>query len=39
MMTLNTARIATPDGGGARAFALGTCSFGAPQGVRAHTVA
>jgi hypothetical protein len=37
MMISNTARIATPVGGGLRAFPLGTGSFGATQGIRTQT--
>ena len=37
MMHMNTFGITTPDGGVARAFALGTGSFGAFQNSRAHT--
>jgi hypothetical protein len=37
MMHMNTFGITTPDGGAARSFALGTCSFGAFQNGRTHT--
>ena len=37
MMNSHTARIAAPDGGGLRAFPLGTGSFGATQGIRTQT--
>jgi hypothetical protein len=37
MMISHTARIATPDGGGLRAFPQGTGSFGATQGIRTQT--
>jgi hypothetical protein len=37
MMISHTARIAAPDGGGLRAFPLGTGSFGATRGIRTQT--
>ena len=37
MMHMNTLGITTPEGGAARAFALGTGSFGAIQNGRGHT--
>jgi hypothetical protein len=37
MMHMNTLGVTTPIGGVVRAFALGTCSFGAFQNSRAHT--
>ena len=37
MMLMNPIRITTPDGGAFRAFAPGTCSFGAIQNGRTHT--
>jgi hypothetical protein len=36
MMHMNKVGITTPDGGVFRAFALGTCSFGAIQSGRTH---
>jgi hypothetical protein len=39
MMIFDTPRITTPDGGGLRAFTVGTGSFGALQSVRAHATA
>jgi hypothetical protein len=37
MMHMNKVGITTPEGGAFRAFALGTCSFGAFQNGRTHT--
>jgi hypothetical protein len=37
MMISHTAPIAAPMGGGLRAFALGTGSFGATRGLRTQT--
>ena len=39
MMIFNAPRITTPDGGGMRAFTVGTGSFGALRSVRAQATA